>query len=633
MRLVSLIVLSFCSLYTFAGKGLYAVNTIPENLTKNANVVKRMEEVRFEVISLTETVLHKKYALTILNENGDDQAGFSESYDKLHQIRYLEGTLYDATGNVMKRTKSKDIQDISAVDGNNLMDDNRVKRHNFYCKAYPYTVEYEVEIKFNNTLFFPPWLPQEDENYSVEKSTYTIIAPANYTIRYKQFNYTGQPVSASEKSKQTLTWQVTNVAPIKSEYAAPAWHQLTTMVYFAPTDFEMEGYKGNMSNWQEFGKFVYSLKKDRDALPDNIKQKVQELIAGVPSDKEKVNILYQFMQQHTRYVNVSLGIGGWQPFDATYVAQKGYGDCKGLSNYMYSLLKEAGIKAYYTLVLAGGGRNIIDDFPAQQFNHVIVCAPLTNDTVWLECTNQTLPAGYVSYFTANRKALLIDEQGGRLVNTPVYDKKENIQIRTIKGSIKENGTLTSLIHTRYAAMQQDGLHEKLSYLSKDKVKESLQQELELATYEVNDFKYQEKKDRHPEIEEMLDISVANYATITGKRLFIAPNILNRSSRKLSTGEERVYDIQFGFGFTDVDSVELEVPAGYEVESLPKETALQTPFGTYSSSVKLIGNKIYYYRKREQFTGTFPAKEYKALADFYNNMYTADRSRIVLVKKG
>jgi hypothetical protein len=181
-------------------------------------------------------------------------------------------------------------------------------------------------------------------------------------------------------------------------------------------------------------------------------------------------------------------------------------------------------------------------------------------------------------------------------------------------------------------MQQDGLHDMLSRLSKDKVKETLQQELELATYEVNDFIYQEKKDSHPEIEEKLDISVTNYATITGKRLFVAPNILNRSSRKLSAEDDRRYDIKFGFGFTDMDSVELEIPAGYGVESLPKETNWQTPFGTYSSTIKLLGNKIYYFRKREQFTGTFPAKEYTALVTFYTNMYAADRSRIVLVKK-
>ena len=45
-----------------------------------------------------------------------------------------------------------------------------------------------------------------------------------------------------------------------------------------------------------------------------------------------------------------------------------------------------------------------------------------------------------------------------------------------------------------------------------------------------------------------------------------------------------------------------------------------------------GNKIYYYRKMENYSGRFSAKEYAALVNFYDAIYKADRNRIVLVKK-
>ena len=80
------------------------------------------------------------------------------------------------------------------------------------------------------------------------------------------------------------------------------------------------------------------------------------------------------MQKSTRYVNVSLGVGGWQPIAAKDVYKHGYGDCKALSNYMKALLKEAGITAHYTLVNAGArARRLLADLPGSSFNHAILC--------------------------------------------------------------------------------------------------------------------------------------------------------------------------------------------------------------------------------------------------------------------
>jgi hypothetical protein len=79
-----------------------------------------------------------------------------------------------------------------------------------------------------------------------------------------------------------------------------------------------------------------------------------DLVKGFDDPVEKVRTLYNYMQQRTRYVSIQVGIGGWQPFLASVVDEKGYGDCKALAHYMKSILDAVGIRSVYTLVMNKG---------------------------------------------------------------------------------------------------------------------------------------------------------------------------------------------------------------------------------------------------------------------------------------
>ena len=617
----------------FAGDGDYAVSKIAPALLKNADAVVRLEDISFEIKSTHETYERTHLVITILNENGDKWADFVEGYDKLQEFITADGALYDATGKLLKRMKNKDLQDVSGVSEISLIDDNRLKVHNFYYKVYPYTIEYEWVTKYKYTLFFPVWMPQGSEKLSVELSRITIVSSPDYKFRYKVFNYNGEPVIATENNRTYSTWTAKDLPAIKKEIYSPDWYEQVTCVYFGPTDFEVNNYKGNMATWQDFGKFIYTLKQGRDVLPPLVKQTVHQLADGITDVRKKIQVLYEYMQKNTRYISIQLGIGGWQPFDATYVATKGYGDCKALTNYMYSILKEAGIPSNYSVIMAGRGTGgIIADLPSSQFNHVILSVPLEKDTMWLECTSQTLAAGYLSDFTCDRYALMVNEEGGKLVTTPKYRLNDNVEVRKITATLDEEATLKIHSESKYGSMQQDYLQQIINGLSKDKVKEFLHDELDFATYDLNSFEYKEEKSSLPVITETLDITVSNYATITGKRLFIMPNVMTRFDRRLSTGEERKNDVVLRMEFRDIDSVEIAIPAGFETESLPQPVIIESKFGKYTNSVKLNGNKVVYYRNMEHYSGRYPAKDYTALAAFYEAIYKADRNKIVFVKK-
>lgn len=610
----------------------YSALLIPDSLRKGADVVKRHEEYILTIKSPAKYTLYEKHAYTILNPAGNAYARYLTYYDKFSAVNSVSGKLFNFMGKEIKHSKKSDWKDYSAYDGFSLLSDSRYKENEFYSSDYPYTVEYEEEDENDGTQSFPRWMPQRRPQMSVQYSKFTIIAPVDYVVRYKNLNFTGEPVISQNGNTKVYVWEMKNIPAKKAEMNAPEFTEIASAVIFAPSRFEVQGYKGDMSSWEGYGKFMYQLIKGRDVLPDEIKRKVHELTDHVAGKREKINVLYDFLQKNTRYISIQLGIGGWQPFEAAYVAEKKYGDCKALSNYMIALLKEAGIEGKYVEIYGGDSPPLfIKDFSFSQSNHVISCVPLEKDTVWLECTSQTKAPGYMGSFTGNRNAILIDESGGHIVHTPVYNVSDNLQVRVMKAVADAEGNLAADISNTYTGLQQDFPHSLMYDATAEEREKYLNQMFNLPTYKVLKSNYREHKAVIPSVEENLQIELNRYATITGKRLFINPNIFGFTGERPIQDTARKYDYIIDDSYRDIDSVEISIPDGYKPESIPKDNSIQTKFGTYLSAVKIQANKIFYFRMMEQKGGRIPAAEYNDLVKFYEQVNKADRNKLVLVK--
>lgn len=637
MRKIALMLLMlFLSGKLMAAEIKYRVADIPANLIDGADVVKRMEKSEFTIKSTGYTIWKRKYALTILNDQGDDFSSLVVYYDQLRKVTSIEGALYDANGALVKTLKSKDILDQGAGSGMNLMEDNRTKSHDFYYKNYPYTIEYSVEVVYDNSFIFPTWVPQEGGRQSVEQSSYTITFPSDYQVRYREFNIQTPPMKSTNEKQSSITWETKELKAFKVPFGILSWRSIVPVVYFAPSAFEISGYKGNMQTWDDLGKFQLQLNAGKDNLPPEMQQQVIDLTSGLSSDKDKIVALYKYFQKHTRYISVQLGLGGWQPYDAAYVFKNGYGDCKALTNYIYSLLKAAGISSNYVMINAGESSmekvKLIEDFPAMQFNHVLLCVPLSSDTMWLECTSQELPAGYISDFTANRKALFVSESGSKIIATPKYGLDQNTRFSNISAELSEEGNLKLKITTQYRGVLQDDLSSRIKAYSNQKMKEFLLQNMSLNSFTLSNFSYKNEEEKIPKIEEKIEGVSQNFATVSGRRIFINPNIQNRGGVQITFDSTRKVNIDFEFSYKTTDNIEIEIPSGYSIEVKPEDVFLNTNYGSYSVTCELKGNKILYHRSFEQYAGSFPASEQKSVINFYNTIYKKDRGKMVLVKK-
>jgi transglutaminase-like putative cysteine protease len=619
----------FCIQVYAKDKPKYPVSAIPENLKEGMYAVIREDFSRFEILAINRSRYHVHKVITILNENGKAYASEVVGYDKMEKVISISAYVYDAQGELIKKLKTSEIIDRSSYDG--LFSDARVKIFDLSQSTYPYTVELQYEIEKKYLYSIPSYYPYMDDEVSIQKKTFEVAYPKELQPRYK-LNLVSEPKKEVMGESEMLTWSLENFKPEKFEpFTAD---NAFPKVLLAPTEFEYDGFKGSMDSWESLGKWQLLLNERRGSIPETTKQKVLELTKGLTTTEEKVKALYEYLQSKTRYVSIQLGIGGYQPFPASVVDETGYGDCKALSNYMVALLREAGIKGYYSWVYGGrGNRNVYSDFTFDYFNHIIVNVPNGKDTLWLECTSQTNPFGYSGNFTGDRWALMITEEGGKLVRTPKLKTESNTQHRKADIFLDKTGNAKAKVVTSYSGLQYEnnGLDFRVNSQPDDQ-KKWLQENISIPSFEIATFSFDNRKSKIPTAIVNVDLILNRYASVSGKRIFIAPNLMNRSAYIPPKTEKRKHPIVMKSSFIDVDSMVYHVPEEIYPEFVPPTVKISSQYGEYESSVTFENGKLLYVRKLKMKPGEFPAASYVELIDFYKGINKADNMKLVFLSK-
>ncbi len=617
----------------FAADPVFPVSAIPEDLTKNMYGVIREEIFEFRVLAKDKSSYRVREVITILNPNGKRLSEKVVGYDKTRRILSLKAAIYDANGKLIRKVKPSEIYDRSAYDGFSLFSDNRIKYIDLTHNVFPYTVEFEYEVENKFLYSFPTWHLYNDDEVSIQRSVYTILYPPELKPRYKTVNAT-EPTKTIIGSNESLEWVYTNFKPQRWEKLSPALERIVPTVLAGPVDFEYGGYPGKMDSWENFGKWQWSLNAGRDQLSEATVQKVKTLTEG-KSDYEKIKILYEFLQSKTRYVSIQVGIGGLQPFEARVVDEMGYGDCKALSNYMVALLKEVGIKGYYTTIMAGEGEgDVFTDFPNDQSNHIIVAVPHKKDTVWLECTSQTTPFGYLGRFTQNRYGHLIAENGSKLVRTPAFSADNDVLVRKAAVTMGTNGRGSAAVVTRYRGARYDDAHVGHYTMSAaDAQKTWIQKNVRIPAFDIQTYSMKTiYEDRAPVALVSVNLSLPNLATVSGKRIFLTPNLMNRNSFVPEKVERRTHKVVVSVPFTDIDTIEYQIPEDIFPEFLPEPVTIKSSFGEYESRFVVDQGKVIYFRRLKINSGEFPAESYQELIDFYRSITKADNVKLVFLTK-
>lgn len=636
MKLSTLIIiLVSISAVASAQENIYDPNTVPQSLKPYASAVVRNAQQAVDVKDPDNTIYYVKKTITVFNKNGDDDASLFLFYDKLTSIKYAKGVIYNSAGSPIAKFSEKDFKDEYADDGFSLYQDTHVKYYIPPVTEYPYTIEYEYEIKYKQTLVLPGWEPNPSTGIAVENSKYSISCRPGFGIRYKAINMpSAVNITTGKDGIKNYEWQINNLKAIRKEDYEPVPLTYLSELKVAPEKFDYDGVTGSFTNWNELGKFVNDkLLANRQSVSPETAEHIKELTAGIADPKLRAKKIYEYMQGRTRYVSIQIGIGGFQPFSASDVDNLKYGDCKALVNYTQALLKVAGVDSYFCLVTGDNRKKIspITDFASMdQFNHAILCLPFKNDTTWCDCTSQEWPFGYIGDFTDDRLALACTPEGGKIMHTTTYPTDVNLISHKADMVINTDGSLTGNIIATFRGTEYDDRDRIISESQTEKLKD-IQHYYPINNMHIETLSFEQDKSLKPVTTEHMSIKAPEYASITDGKLYFLPAVTTRVTRVPPQVHNRATDTYINDGYVEDDEVSFTLPTGYHMDSEPLSLDIKKPFGTFKATSEFKDGKLVYHRIFKLIGGTYSKDTYQDLVDFFSDVYDSDGQNLAFVK--
>jgi hypothetical protein len=586
-----------------------------------------------------ETLYRRAYL--ILRPDGKQFGVVGIHFDNETKITWMKAWCLPKEGKAYE-LKEKDA--IEVGDPNSFYSDNRRKVMEIPAAIPGNVIGYEFRQKHRPFFLQDEWWIQDD--VPVLRSRFILNLPAGWEFGSKWIHYPEQK-PASQTATQ-IVWAVDHVGAIKEEASMPNVRAVISRM--GVTYFPSSGATTALgpTSWEQIGVWFSKLYASQIQPTPEIQQKVKELTANATTWNDKVAVLARYAQSQIRYVDIEIGIGGFQPHTAGDIFKHQYGDCKDKATLLNAMLHEIGVESYLSLAQTERGIVAPEFASAITFNHAILAirVPEGQDTKDLHSvidvpklgkllifdpTDPYTPFGYLPTYEQANYILIAAPEGGQLVALPLHPPELNRLVRSAKLQLFPDGSLTgSVEEMRYGAMASNERAMLLGTAGADRSK-ILENFLSgfLRGFHLTEASTVDLDKVGEPLNVKYGFTAERYAKSAGDLLVVRPRVLGQKSDDVAEGDPRKFPVEFESASTQTDDFEITLPPGFTVEDVPAPTKAESEFASYTSLVKVDGNKIHYTRTYQIKQVMVPLDKLDELKKFNRQIAADERSSVVL----
>ncbi len=193
------------------------------------------------------------------------------------------------------------------------------------------------------------------------------------------------------------------------------------------------------TSWDEPAAFMAGVFYPHVQTDSDIAARVAEVTSGATTDAERTEAIFLDVARNVRNVSLSLGLGGYEPNDASTVLANKYADTRDKAVLLVSMLRAAGIDAYPAAVKQQRG-GFVETVPTlKQFNRLFVAVPSAAGYDFLDPSLDDAHYGYLRWGHGNTALVVRDNGSGELVEIPAFDPSDNLASKWMEIVIDADG--------------------------------------------------------------------------------------------------------------------------------------------------------------------------------------------------
>jgi hypothetical protein len=500
---------------------------------------------------------------------------------------------------------------------------------------YLYTYDYKEYALYDSHWILSQDLFTREANFSLKPYAGSFQNP--FRVRWWPHLPVGTP-PPSEGPDNIIRMQAHNIAAFQVEDFMPPENEMKARVDFV---YSIEAFEPDPQKyWKKVGQKLNARVETFVGKPKSLEGAMAQIVLPGDAPEVKLHKIYDRVQQLR---NTSYEIQKTEqeekrdkekpPTNVEEILKRGYGNGADLNWLFLGLARTAGFEAYG--VFLSDRRNYFfseQSMDRSRLDSTVVLVKVNGKDEYFDPGAAFTPFGLLEWPETGVKGLRLDKDGGTWVQSTLPQSSESRIERKAKLQLSETGDLEGKVTVTFTGLEAmrrrvEKRHaddaERKKFLE-EQAKEYIPVGAELELTNQPDWKSSAQS-----LVAEFNVKIPAWISGGGRRAFFPVGIFSAQEKHVFEHANRMHPLYFEFPFEKQDDVTIDLPLGWQVQSLPAAKKQDAHVVVYNRTAEKDGGSLHLTRTLTVDMVILDSKYYHALRDFFQVVRTADEEQVVL----